>query len=582
MKREARWPVTLALVLLAVFCLRLVLSLWIPSPYIITDELLYTKLARSLGEHHTTLFRGAVLNFPAVLYPLLLVPAYLAPDPTWSFRLAQLTNALLMTSAGLPIALIANRLLGRKAAIPVALLLMAAPYTLYSNVAMSENVFFPLVMWAAYLALCPMDDRRPWHKLALGLVLGLAFLAKPHGLLLPVAVAASLLAALPGQEGSPRELARRIWAYWPALLAYAGILVLHVIKTNTLLGAASWFDLSGFFGSYSGGFASLRAFDLALFLRSVLANLGAIATSLSIAPAVLYGFFLWHAARRGTMADRSFAAFSATLAILLVAVTARHTVTLDDPSRIHERYCFHLAPLFLIGGLRSLAMSEPNRRAWLFVTAGLALVVPWLAVMAAPTPYTADTPSLTFMSGVVEKLGTAQGLLLIIPFSLFSALILGWLLADRRWKTAAAIGLGYSTVLSGGMAYAQHHSSETHAATLPLVRWVNQHAPADAPIALVATKEQFKNCLVIEFYTRQPSWLFYVDAQPLHGINDRSVDLQPSGELAGLSRLPEGARLMVPASMQLALPVLSTRGDLVLYEKLGPVRLKVAGTAHIK
>lgn len=568
--RQSAWLLTVALLLLLVGFLRVALSHWIPSPYIITDELLYTKLARSLAEQQIPLFRGEVMNFPALLYPLLLVPAYLAPDPEQSFRLAQWTNALLMTSAGLPLALLARRLLGGPAALPVTLLVMLAPYTLYSNVAMSENAFFPIVIWTGYLTVRCLEDDRGVSKAALGVVLGLGFLAKPHGLLLPVALGAALLV---DTFIGKRPPLRRLASFWPTGVVLAAFLVLHVLKTHLLLGSASWLDLASFFGSYASGFSSRHPFELILFLRSAVANASAIAASMAVAPAVLYMAFLVYAFRHGTSADRAFAVFSLTLGVLLIGVTARHTILLDDPSRIHERYGFHVAPLVLMGGVRALQLGDLRRKACWVAIGLLALSIPWAAVMASPTPYIADTPSLSLFSGLVERLGMLEALVLAVPFIMLSAYAVGWALLKRQWRTASLVGAVYSLMLSGTWGYAQHHSSETHAAVLPLVHWVNQHSPADKPLALVSNPEQFKNSLVIEFYTRLPSFLYYVGSEPIHGANDRSVELTPSGEMAALSRLPEGSRILVPTSYRLNLPVVSRFEDLVLYEKRGPVLL---------
>ena len=91
---------------------------------VMTDELLYVKLAISAATRHSPLpvVHGQVVGTINQLYPLLLAPFFGALDDPGAFRAAHILNAPLMASAAIPAYLLARRLVDKRAALAVALL----------------------------------------------------------------------------------------------------------------------------------------------------------------------------------------------------------------------------------------------------------------------------------------------------------------------------------------------------------------------------------------------------------------------------------------------------------------------------
>ena len=565
---------TLLLLIVLIILGRVGMSMLVPSPYIFSDELIYLKLAQSLADLGRFELRGEFLNFPSVLYPLLLVPAQWFGNPQLNFKLVQATNIVLASSAAIPLFLLARRLFEPRHALMVALLAVLAPYMLYSNVVMSESLFFPLVMWAAFVTVRALTEEGLRWKLALGVVLGLAFFAKPHGMFLPLAILAAYVAYEVGEWKRRSGVLRRFVQYLPALGIYGAFLLVHLVKTNYFLKTGNLFDLSTFFGTYSSGFSSARPLEMVTFARAFFANLGAIAMGIGFVPFVLFIGYAIRTYLRGTQQERTFVTFVLMLALLLIGVTARHTVTLDDPNRIHERYCFYLEPLFLLGGIHFASLVRLPFR----VLGPASLLVVVLSVsfvsQAFNSPFVADTPTYSTLWPLMLVFGVEKTVAIALIAGSAYACVIAWSLSRRRWRIAFAAMLVFSLGLSGLAYRSQVLTSSDYARRLGFVNWIQVHAHSNAPIAFFADNQSFVDMWVAEFFSRQSTRMFY-----LNGVvdrwNDKPLTQGNNGELVELSDLPEGALIVAHITKSLDLPVVDQRGDVVLYRKVGPVRLAV-------
>lgn len=563
-------PFTLLVVLLALALVRLGIAQLMHSSYIFFDELVYLKLAQGLFDHHAPFLRGSYLNFPSLLYPLLLAPLQFVSQPHVSFKLAQALNILLMTSAAWPIYLLTRRLIDARFAVGVAVLAMLAPYAAFANVVMSENLFFPLLMWLAYALMRSLADPGRRWKVLVGLLLGLAFFAKPHGMLLPAVVGLTVVFGAPLKGAWARML-----DYWPAVLLYAGFVLLHVLKTNYFLHSPNLLDLSTFFGTYAGGFAG-RPLEPLAFLRSVAANLGAIALSIGVLPAVLFVPYAVHALRKGERTDRAFVLFTLLLALVLVGVTARHTVTLDDANRIHERYCFHLAPLLLIGGAKA-AQARLFRPVPLAI-AGVLTAIACVGYLpqAMASPFFSDTPTFSAFYPSVLARGLYPTVTLYQVVGALFSLAMALLLIRRYWTVAFGLAAAFAMALSGYALQSQQIVSNDYAKRFVFADWVAQASGPERPIGILADRLPILDVWVCESALRQPLSVYYLGA-PADTWNDVKVSMGRDGELPELSRLPEGSAIVAHRAKVLKLRVLASQGDAVLYEKRGPVRLALPG-----
>ena len=143
------------------------------GPWVFDDELGYEKLAQSFAATgHFALFGKAGLSY-SPLYPVILAPLYrLHLSGTQVYEWAKVVNCFLMAAAIVPIYRIARFVLSPGRAVVATALSAIAPLMLYSTVVMSENVAYPIAMFALWAALVAIRSASWRHDTVL-LVLSL-------------------------------------------------------------------------------------------------------------------------------------------------------------------------------------------------------------------------------------------------------------------------------------------------------------------------------------------------------------------------------------------------------------------------
>ncbi|MBM3275095.1 MAG: glycosyltransferase family 39 protein, partial [Candidatus Sericytochromatia bacterium] len=553
----------LLLAMAVILAIRALLAWGVPSPLIFPDELVYTKLARSLFETGQTLFRGEYLNFPTLLYPLLLVPFEGAPDAIVAFRLIQALNVLLMTSAIIPVYLLARNFMTPRISLGLAVLSQLLASTLYADFAMTENLFFPVLLWSAYFAVRAAAGPEWQWKAGLGLILAIGFFSKPHGMVaLPVVLGCLALAAAigGGREGAWRRFA----GYWPAFAILGAAIGLQLLRSLTLGGGHV--DANSAFGSYAGAFGSGRAFNLRAFVWAGIGTVQSVAMSVGFLPLVLAGFS-WVAGWRKRSAapgEWALAVFTVVLGVLLITITSYHTVMNDDGIRLHERYCFHLAPLLLVGAalaVREIELELPD----VWVGAIFAITGAIYIQGVHGSPLVVDSLTLSAFLPLMAKVGSlaaAIGAGIVLPALVFWG---GFLIIRKKPGQAAGILAVYMVTIAG-LAYVAHRSASMgwgyRARYVPFIK---ANARPDRPIAFLVHGGQFWDYLMIEFHLRHQTRYFQLYNYP-QGFNEQRAGLSRWGQLEAISALPDGTRVVAPADVPLSLPILGEFDSLVMYE----------------
>src|SRR5438093_6561838 len=165
------------------------------APWIMVDELLYSELAKSFGEHGHFAVREVTDHGLGFVYPALIAPAYRffgsVPD---AYTAAKAINSVVMSLAAAPAYLLARRVVSRRMSLVAAGLTIAVPSMVYSGTLMTENAFYPLFLFVA-LALVDMLERPTAANqiLVLGLC-GLAFATRAQAIaLVPAVLTAPIL-----------------------------------------------------------------------------------------------------------------------------------------------------------------------------------------------------------------------------------------------------------------------------------------------------------------------------------------------------------------------------------------------------
>ena len=151
----------LAVLVLVSFLFRAWVARGMAAPFIMVDELIYSELAKSFA-------RLRPLSRPRRPHDRLRAalpgrdrPAYALFDSIpQAYGAVKTINALVMSLAGIPAFLLARRVLPASWALLAAVLALALPSLLYTATVMTENLFYPLFLLAAWRSCACWNGRR--------------------------------------------------------------------------------------------------------------------------------------------------------------------------------------------------------------------------------------------------------------------------------------------------------------------------------------------------------------------------------------------------------------------------------------
>lgn len=322
-----------------------------PSPWIVPDELIYSELAKSLGDGGLPSVRGEVSLAWGLGYPALLAPVWAVfDDVTRAYAVAKVANALVMSLTALPAYFLARRFVASSPALLVAGLCVSVPSMLYAGTLMTEVALYPAFV-LALLAIAAALERQcvPAQIAALGAI-ALACAVKSISVVLFVAYALAIVLhdQLERRSAVGRTIAlRRFRATWAAL----GALTLAVLLIPILGGRSPYALL----GTYSSVLSHMRPADVPIW---ILAHVAELDLSVAVIPFAATLVVVWRTALHAdSPEERLFAALAVPVAgCWLVAVGAFASVPFldvfgypENVSRLQGRSTFMLAPLLFVG-----------------------------------------------------------------------------------------------------------------------------------------------------------------------------------------------------------------------------------------
>ncbi len=367
---------------------------------VMTDELVWERLAISVGQWHSVLPRlhGEVIRSLSQLYPLLIAPFFWSGFVSDDLQRAHVFDAWLMTSAAIPAFLLARRVTGRRwPAYLTALLAACTPWLVYSTVLLTEVAAYPMFLWAILAMHRAITDPSPRSDLLLVLALSAAFLARTQfGLLLAVLPAALVLHHLrSGLREALRGHVVLVCLYVPLLVA--GLVLKlsgHALTGLSVYGGETAPDVVS--GSTAGSFTG-HAADLAF--------------GVGILPFLVGSAWLLANAVQGTAATRprAFACIGAVTTVILLVVVAAWDLTIGR--FVIDRYLFYLAPILLLAML--CALLDERRPRWSLVVPTAVVAVGFATHLQAEFlwsgqfPLSFDSPIATLYKPIVDLAGEA-------------------------------------------------------------------------------------------------------------------------------------------------------------------------------
>src|SRR5262249_15126110 len=125
-------------------------ALDVPAPWIAPDEEVYGLLGKALWQHGSLSILGGPTPFYSFFTPLLAGLPLTALKLHTGYDLLRGLQALAMSLAAVPTYLWARTLVSRRSAFVAAALALATPALTYSGLVMTEVLFYPLLVLAAW------------------------------------------------------------------------------------------------------------------------------------------------------------------------------------------------------------------------------------------------------------------------------------------------------------------------------------------------------------------------------------------------------------------------------------------------
>jgi Dolichyl-phosphate-mannose-protein mannosyltransferase len=551
----------------------------IVTPWIMTDELIYSELAKSFAEQGKLLAREQ----PTVLfslYPILIAPAWLADGVANAYGIAKAINALLMTLAVVPLYLWARRLVAPGYALLAAALTLLMPSFLYTGTLMTENAALPAFVLAFFALASALERPSILNQLLVLAAIGLAAAVRVQGVALAgvLLVALALFAVLEGRAAGKVFSVADVRRFWPALLS-----LLALGGGYLAYKTAQGESIESGLGAYEP--AGAADYQLRETARWVVWHLGELSFSVGLVPVCALLVLVWLGLRGGndlTRAERAFLAVTlASIAVIGVQVAlfaSRFSL------RIEERNLFYVAPLLLLALVVWLARGLPRPP----VAVAVAVGVPLALVAALPLGRFLNISILSDTLGLISlfrlnrpfDIDTVKTLLVLGT----AAAGLAFAFLPRRFAVAILpAGVGLFLALSTYPAYGAIRDLSVGERLLPGpgdASWIDDTAKgrdvayvygssSDGALeAKVMWQTEFWNESVGEVIGRQP--------EPSGLENTPATVDSATGELVTASGPIDLPLAVTDASVELAGRPLVRHGRLALYRVEPPLRVAAA------
>lgn len=414
----------LAAIVFVSWGLRAWAALQIPVPWIAPDELVYLLLGRGLWHDGSLDILGGPTPYYSLLTPLL---AGLPYDPL------RVVQALIMSLAAVPTFLWARSLVPARSALLAAALAVAVPGLVYSGLVMTEVLFYPLLVLAAWTAAEALV-RRTWQAQVLAVA---AFLAVAGTRLQAIVLLPAYATAL-GLDIAMARSAAGWKKLWPAAVGFGGLVLAWLI----------WQLASG--GATLGGYqvATDTSYSVGGAAKYVLYHLADLLILCGVLPALGVAALTVRGLARGESDARvrAYLAIAASLSMWFVLEVGIFASQYSD--RLVERYLMALGPVLFVGLMVWLERAAP--RDWV-VAAVAVVVLVVLPVKRLVSIYTTHDAMTTIPLYRLAQ-WTSGGTMRIVYWVVAVALVAAFVFAPRRLLRAAPLVLILAGILASVLA----------------------------------------------------------------------------------------------------------------------------------
>jgi hypothetical protein len=372
--------------------------------FVMTDELLYERLALSIARTHSPLPRvhGELVSNINQLYPLIIAPLYRHGAILHGFHETHVLNAFVMSSAALPAYLLARRV-SQSAWLPfvVAIATVVVPWITLSSFLLTEVAAYPAFVWALLGSQAAISKPSVRNDVLAVAGIALAVLARTQF----YALAAILPIALLGRATVEHRLKETVRTHRALVVLYAIGAVAAIA-----LAATGHSPLGTYSQTTSGNPLPLRIFELAP------AHLAIVALAGGLLPFLAGGAWLVSNVVRSESVERaSFAWLGLVTVVVLTLEVASFDVRFGG-GVIRERYLFYLTPLLLVA--LSAALTAPRWPRWsLAVPVAIGAFGFWQAPLPTFVKLNVDTPASVlndWLLSTMHGVGGARAFLVLV------------------------------------------------------------------------------------------------------------------------------------------------------------------------
>ncbi|HST25640.1 MAG TPA: glycosyltransferase family 39 protein [Gaiellaceae bacterium] len=521
-----------------------------PVPWIAPDEMTYGLLGQSLYRHGSlAILGGPTPYFSAVVPAVVGLPLSLG-DLAFGYDLLRVLQALAMSLTAVPVFLWGRTLVAPRWALVAAALTLTLPGLVYSGLVMTEVLFYPALVLAAWAAARAIQEPSLGRQTLLAGAIALAALTRLQALVL---VPAALTAF--GVDAALARTTATLRRSWPT---FALAVVVAVVLAGARVAG------SGGLGGYE--VVSRGSYELGTAARFVVYHAASLTILVGVFPVLALLVLVADAVRHGESdpARRAYLAVALSFSVWLiveVGVFASRYV-----GRLAERDLIGLAPLLFLGFAVWL-QRRPRRAYWTTSLAVGAVAAP-IAVLPLHSLVTAyappDAPSLAALWDL-RRWSSLRALEIVFFVGVGVAIAL-FALVPRRFVVALPILL--VLVLAGGSIAASREA--TNQARLrqatylgPDRRWID-HA-ADGPVALLYTHDSgWVGAWEALFWNRRITAIDGLDGAKVFGpVPTQPVQVRPDGIVSGKGKAP--SFVVAPLGEVESVPAYAFKGKIVAY-----------------
>ena len=535
------------------------------TPWLFSDEIEYTEIARAISETGTPARRG-VEYWGAGLYPWLTAPFWWIDDVGSAYAAIKDAQSLVMAATVFPAYALARTLLDRKWSLLAAAGAGATPAFVFAPMLIQEPLAYPYATLGFLAIARALATRsRGWIAVAVALA-AVGPLVRDQLILLPlVGVLATGVVALRGERA--RAVATRL-----GTTRIVGVVVLLVLVVVAL---------SEVYATRSTEWRTARADPLGM-LDQAADGGAALAVGLGILP-LLAGLALAFDPRslpRTRAATAFHAVLLTSLGTFLLYTGAKGVfgAKVFEP-RILERNLLYLAPLLFVAAAVAIRLRAVRLVALAAATAVTAAILLGTTFPFA-TPLYGDAPSLAALSRLHSDRGWVQEglqtfLIVVLALSVIALLAprIGARAGVAVGAAALVLSVGWSLRTEIIASQASNDISSTFVGGLPKpLGWVDEQT-GGAPAVYIGQKIADPNSIwSLEFWNRSVKQVWSTDGTAPGPGPTLTPDLTaPDGTLADDS----GYRFAVSDfGVDLVGTERQKMGALTLVEHDGPLRLE--------